>query len=404
MHLFHDIPQWLHYHEFTYALVVTAALIVLAAITYWVACICLRTSVRRFILRDPVIHRKDILVTRRIALVISAIVFALGLKAVHGLPEWLANALGLVSAIFCTLSVAVLLFELLDTVNAYWIRKSKSDSRSIKGYVQISKIIIAALSGILILAILTGRPPILIISSFGAAAAVLIFVFQHTLVSFVANIQISAARAININDWIQMPGGMVDGEVMDIALHTVRVRNWDNTMARVPMRSFITEPWINWQPVFRGERGRRIKRSFFVDQNSIKFASEDMLMRLRATFKHHENVHTGDEQSPAELFAMTSSQLREEGVTNLGLLRAHILHYLRRHKDIVKDMFIVVRYLEPTAEGVPMEIYCFSRHPNFADYERIQSQITEYIYAVAGDFNITLFQTPSGQDWRESRR
>ncbi|WP_025732457.1 mechanosensitive ion channel family protein [Carnimonas nigrificans] len=398
MHYLHQLGHWLQQQEIVYPVVAVAVLLVIPLLVYWLACIFLRTSVRRFILRHKNVLSKDIMVTRRVALVLAVLAFSSILGVINGLPQSLDKALTIISSILWIVSVALLLMEMLDTVNMFWLKKSKATSQSIKGYLQISKLVVSALALILIIASLTGRPPAIIISSFGAAAAVLIFVFQHTLLSFIANIQISAARAINIQDWIKMPGGMVDGEVMDIALHTVRVRNWDNTMARVPIRNFITEPWINWQPVFNDGRGRRIKRSFHIDQNSIEFADEELLAHLRDTFIHYKEIETGDDISPAELFAMNSQQLREAAITNMGLLRAHILHYLRSNQDIHHDMFVVVRYLEPTSEGVPMELYCFSIYPNFADYERVQAKVTEYVYAVASHFRIRIFQTPAGQD------
>lgn len=408
MHIIHSFVQWLWHNELAYTIIAIVGLLLVSTVTYWLSRIFLRTSVKRFILRNHTVHQKDVTVTRRIALLTATLVFAGCLNLLTGLPSFLDNALRLGSTIFCIICVALLVSELLDAINAIWSKKSKVQYRSIKGYVQLSKIILVILTIILILATLTGRPPGIILSGFGAAAAVLMLIFQHTILSFVANIQISSSKAISLGDWVEIPVESINGEVIDIALHTVKIRNWDNTIARVPMRNFITESWINWQPMF-SSGGRRIQRSFFVDQNSIGFATDELLKHLRTTFISDE-VPAGtaaqttpqeeeDALSPARLLSMSAQELINAGITNLGMMRAHILHYLKNRDDIVSDMYIVVRYLAPTSEGMPVEIYCFTSKVFWIDFEEVQAELSEYIYAIFPHFNLKIFQAPTGEDF-----
>ncbi|MGJ8525493.1 hypothetical protein LMG33818_001221 [Halomonadaceae bacterium LMG 33818] len=407
MHIIHSSILWLWHNELAYTIIAIVGLLLISTITYWLSRIFLRTSVKRFILRNHTVHQKDVTVTRRIALLAATLVFAGCLNLLTGLPSFLDNALRLGSTIFCIICVALLLSELLDAINSIWSKKSKVQYRSIKGYVQLSKIILVILTIILVLATLTGRPPGIILSGFGAAAAVLMLIFQHTILSFVANIQISSSKAISLGDWVEIPVENINGEVIDIALHTVKIRNWDNTIARVPMRNFITESWINWQPMF-SSGGRRIKRSFFVDQNSIGFATDELLKHLRATFMSGEMPEKGIDQthvqededalSPTRLLSMSAQELINAGITNLGLMRAHILHYLKNRDDIVSNMYILVRYLAPTSEGLPVEIYCFTSKVFWMDFEEVQAELSEYIYAIFAHFNLKIFQAPTGED------
>ncbi|MTB81505.1 mechanosensitive ion channel [Providencia stuartii] len=274
-------------------------------------------------------------------------------------------------------------------------------NNSIKGYIEIAKIIVWIISFILIIALMTDQSPVIIISSFGAIAAVLMFVFQHTLLSFVANILVSNGKVLKLYDWIELPSSNISGEVIDIALHTITIRNWDNTISRIPTKDFLTEKYTNWQPMF-SSGGRRIKRSFYIDQSSIEFATEALLNELKNTAPLRKNLETMLEEK-GELGNINEWMI-DNGVTNLQLFRKYILNWIKMRGDVRADMYLVIRTMPPTPNGLPVEIYCFTRSTTWVDYEEVQSEIFEYVNASAKYFKLRIYQHPSGSDLAHLKR
>lgn len=274
-------------------------------------------------------------------------------------------------------------------------------NNSIKGYIEIAKIIVWIISFILIIALMTDQSPVIIISSFGAIAAVLMFVFQHTLLSFVANILVSNGKVLKLYDWIELPSSNISGEVIDIALHTITIRNWDNTISRIPTKDFLTEKYTNWQPMF-SSGGRRIKRSFYIDQSSIEFATEALLNELKNTAPLRKSLETMLEEK-GELGNINEWMI-DNGVTNLQLFRKYILNWIKMRGDVRADMYLVIRTMPPTPNGLPVEIYCFTRSTTWVDYEEVQSEIFEYINASAKYFKLRIYQHPSGSDLAHLKR
>lgn len=274
-------------------------------------------------------------------------------------------------------------------------------NNSIKGYIEIAKIIVWIISFILIIALMTNQSPVIIISSFGAIAAVLMFVFQHTLLSFVANILVSNGKVLKLYDWIELPSSNISGEVIDIALHTITIRNWDNTISRIPTKDFLTEKYTNWQPMF-SSGGRRIKRSFYIDQSSIEFATEALLNELKNTAPLRKSLETMLEEK-GELGNINEWMI-DNGVTNLQLFRKYILNWIKMRGDVRADMYLVIRTMPPTPNGLPVEIYCFTRSTTWVDYEEVQSEIFEYVNASAKYFKLRIYQHPSGSDLAHLKR
>ncbi|AXH63741.1 MULTISPECIES: mechanosensitive ion channel family protein [Providencia] len=285
-----------------------------------------------------------------------------------------------------------------DGLDVFIIRQSKKilhRNNSIKGYIEIAKIIVWIISFILIIALMTEQSPIIIISSFGAIAAVLMFVFQHTLLSFVANILVSNGKVLKLYDWIELPSSNISGEVIDIALHTITVRNWDNTISRIPTKDFLTEKYTNWQPMF-SSGGRRIKRSFYIDQSSISFATEDLFNELKNTPPLRQSIESMLE-ARGEIGDVNEWMINN-GVTNLQLFRKYILNWIKLRGDVRTDMYLVIRTMPPTPNGLPVEIYCFTRSTTWVDYEEVQSEIFEYVNASANYFKLRIYQHPAGSD------
>ncbi len=263
------------------------------------------------------------------------------------------------------------------------------------------QIFIHIIAAIMILAVMSNKSPAIIISSLGAVAAVLMLVFQHTLLSLVANIQLSSNDVLQLGDWIEMPDKNLSGEVTDIALHTITIRNWDNTISRIPTKNFLTETYTNWQAMF-SSGARRIMRSTTIDQHSVKFLTQETLapmLALRGTNEPLAKLIDGRDP-----MGVPDSWFMDNGLTNLTLFRHYLMAWLADRPDIIKDMYIVVRTLKPTPSGIPLEIYCFTSSVLWMEYENTQSAIFEYITAVAGQFSLRLYQHPAGHDfWRLSQ-
>lgn len=306
-----------------------------------------------------------------------------------------------VCSVFLIINLASLVNDGLDIFILRHSGRVSSRNSSIKGYIEIAKIGVWVVTFILIIALMTSQSPLIIISGFGAIAAVLMFVFQHTLLSFVANILVSNGKVLKLYDWIELPNSNISGEVIDIALHTITIRNWDNTISRIPTKDFLTEKYTNWQPMF-SSGGRRIKRSFYIDQSSVSFATEGLLAELRDSeplrrpleAMLEESNHSGD----------INEWMVSNGVTNLQLFRKYILNWIKARGDVRADMYLVVRTMPPTPNGLPVEIYCFTRSTTWVDYEETQSQIFEYVNASAKYFKLDIYQHPSGNDLSAIRR
>jgi len=334
---------------------------------------------------------REIRIVKRLSKVAPILVFLTLSKSNLMLGEAVVTAVQTLCGALFVVTMALVVNDLLDAGSEKHLLHKH---RSIKGYVQIAKLVVVGVSVILIIATISNKSPIIILSSLGAVAAVLMLVFQHTLISLVANIQVSSSSVIQIDDWIEIPQLNVSGEVIDIALHTITIRNWDNTVSRVPTKNFITDSYTNWQPMFSCG-GRRIMRSFHVDQSSIKFATRPLLQNIESVIYTKDKLHHDIE---VMLAGNNVKQVIFEGVTNLGLFRRHLVSHLKSRPDINQSMYMVVRQLSPTANGLPIEIYCFTQSTDWVDYEEVQSSIFEYVFAVASYFDLVIFQSPSGRD------
>ena len=379
------------------------AIIVMLAVGFFSAIVCkffLLNIVRRFILHthksDPL--DKDMRVARRLSNIVPIVIIYFMSRIIQGLEPELVDAIHTVCGVLFIVNTTMLINELLDVSNSAYIRKHGIKSHSIKGYIQIAKIIVSSIATIMVIATLSNKSPVIILSSLGAVAAVLMLVFQHTLISLVANVQVSSSGVIQLGDWVEMPQGNISGEVTDIALHTITIQNWDNTVSRVPTKNFITETYTNWQPMF-SSGGRRIKRSLFIDQSTITFASCELVEQLQNDSPLNVSELTAyirEKMGPDT--PLSDEQLCHYSITNLGLFRQHLLAYLRARRDIRNNMYLVVRQLSPTSEGLPIEVYCFTEKVFWAEYEETQSEIFEYMYAAASYFGLEIYQQPSGSD------
>jgi miniconductance mechanosensitive channel len=265
----------------------------------------------------------------------------------------------------------------------------------IKGFIQVFKIIIYFTAAIFIISILLNKTPIYLFSGLSALTAVLMFIFKDAILGFVAGIQLSANRMVATGDWISMPKYGADGDIVEIALTTVKVQNWDKTITTIPTYALITESFKNWRGMSESG-GRRIKRAISIDMNTIGFCTEDMLRR----FGKIQYISDYIEKKKIELQEInkieqvdTSSLVNGRRMTNIGTFRAYVEAYLN------KEMTFLVRQLAPTEHGLPIEIYVFSKDQEWANYEAIQANIFDHILAVVPEFDLRVFQDPSGSDF-----
>ena len=290
---------------------------------------------------------------------------------------------------------------LLDALNdIYSTTYKEAQNRPIKGYLQVISLFLYVATGIIVISIVAGRSPVLFLSGLGALTAVLMLVFRDTILSLVASVQIMSNDMIRIGDWIEMPQAHADGDVIDIALHTVKIQNWDKTISAIPTHKFISESFKNWRGMSESG-GRRIKRSIYLDMNSVHFLSEDELARLsRFEFLHE---YLGAKQKDLEI--ANARQMSGKGIkpdsrrlTNVGTFRAYVWHYLRGHPKIHQEMTLLVRQLQPGTQGLPLEIYCFSNDTNWANYEGLTADIFDHLISSLPEFGLDVFQEPAGRD------
>lgn len=350
--------------------------------------------------RDEAISRHN--PVARLANIVPALVFIMGIPFVPDMSESLTQIIQNVAKACIILFTALSLVAALDFANALYNRNAKHISHSIKGYVQIGKIALYCVAAILMISTLMDKSPVILLSGLGAMAAVLMLVFQDTLLSFVASIQISSADMIRVGDWIEMPQLNADGAVIDMALHTVKVQNWDKTITTLPTRRLVTEPFKNWRGMFESG-GRRIKRALYIDQASIHFltdAEKAHLKKIRIIRDYLDGKEQEIGEWNAGLGDDANASVNTRRITNIGTFRAYIAHYLRTLPGIHQDMTMMVRQLQPTPEGLPLEIYAFSSNTAWVVYEGIQADIFDHLYSIMPEFGLRAFQNPSGHDFQ----
>ena len=296
-----------------------------------------------------------------------------------------------ISSSLLTLFVGLTLLEMLNVLNKVSENIDSLRNKPIKGYVQIVKIALNSFIFIIIFAIITGQPVSYYISGLGALTAVLLLVFQDTILSFIASVQIGQNNIINNGDWIEVPEYGADGDVIDIALHTVKVQNWDKTITTIPTSKIVTTSVKNWRGMSE-YGGRRIKRSVSIDISSVKFMEQkdiDKLMEIPSV-----NKYLSEKIEDIDKFNASIDENKEKRrLTNLGTLRAYLVNYLKNHDGLNTDsMTLLVRQLSPTAVGVPLELYTFTNTTDWVEYEGIQSDIFDHIFAVLPKFGLRAFQ------------
>ncbi|MCD6092136.1 MAG: mechanosensitive ion channel [Bacteroidales bacterium] len=317
--------------------------------------------------------------------------------------EGAKNILLLILSIYKIVIITNIFTAVLDTAVHVYNMQSESKKLPIKGFAQVVKLLFWVIAIILIISSIIDKNPTSILAGLGAVSAVLLLVFKDPILGFVGGIQLAAFDMVKEGDWISMPKYNADGTVIDISISTVKVQNWDNTISTLPTYSLISDSVKNWRGMEESE-GRRIKRSVLLDTHSIKFCTPEMLERFSKfeflddyIFQTEERIQKSNKKIDTEKKLV----LKGRRQTNLGVFRAYLINYLENHPDINTSLTTMVRQLEPTEKGIPMEIYVFSKVKSWVAYESIQSDIFDHILAIIPEFELSVFQEPSGADFRK---
>lgn len=304
--------------------------------------------------------------------------------------------------IYIILLILLVIDSLINALHGIYQTLEVSKNRSIKGYIQVAKILVYFIAALLVISILFNREVTRLLTGLGAVAAVLLLVFKDTILGFVASIQLSANNMLKIGDWITMPRYSADGTVMEITLNTVKVQNWDKTISTIPTYALVSDSFSNWRGM-EESGGRRIKRSINIDMKSVKFCTKEMLDR----FNKIQYLREYTEKRKLEIEAYNKENNIDKSIvvngrnmTNIGTFRKYLEKYLYHHPKIHNDMTFLIRQLQPTDKGIPIEIYVFSNDQRWANYESIQADIFDHILAVIPEFDLRVFQSPSGDDFQ----
>ncbi|OUT99776.1 MAG: mechanosensitive ion channel protein MscS [Betaproteobacteria bacterium TMED41] len=402
---FDDFPNWL---EASLSLSILLILAFLSQpILLWVITksfnrwrLLIKTNVVQILLNPEV--------GKRVSQMSPSILVQITISLIPHLNTSVATVIKNVAVAVTILHTIRIITAILDAVQIYYsnsVLNSTESTRPIKSYLQLGKILIIGLGSIIIIAALIDRSPAILLSGLGAMSAVLLIVFKDTLVSFTAGIQLTTNDMLRVGDWIEMPELGADGDVVDIALHTVKVQNFDKTITSIPTWRLMSYSFKNWRGMSESG-GRRIKRTILIDATSVKFIEKhdvDDLKNISLINSYLNEKSTMIEDSNKQLAEKSqdffSKPVNHRRLTNLGTFRAYVNFYLLNHKKIHTDMTRLVRMLKPDSEGIPLEIYCFTSTTDWIEYENIQSDVFEHLLAILPEFGLRTFQKPSGHDF-----
>ncbi|UCH66705.1 MAG: mechanosensitive ion channel [Ignavibacterium sp.] len=397
-----DIENWLQQYPFIYDNLKFVGVLLLAYAGYFITKKVFLVVIRRIVKKtktefdDLLLNEKFL---RRLADIAPAIIiheFAYLIPSLQSLIETVTEVL-IIILILLAISRA------FATFNEIYERSSKYSDKPIKGYLQVLMIILAIIGIVISLGILTGQNPWGILTGVGAMTAIIILIFQDTILAFVASIQISIYDLVRKGDWIEVPRYGADGDVVDVSLNVIKVQNWDKTISVIPTHKLIDGSFKNWRGMQQAG-GRRIKRAIHIDISSVKFCTEEMLKRYQRfqlitdyIESKKEEVQKYNEDQEVDLEELVNGRR----LTNLGTFRAYLKAYLRQRSDVHQGLTFLVRHLEPGSNGLPIEVYVFAKTIEWGKYEDIQADIFDHIFAVLEHFDLRIFQFPTGGDFKE---
>ena len=383
-------------------------LVVILAIAFLGDAICrhiILTAVARLVKKTKATW-DDIVFDRKVLTHVSHLVAPILLYIL--LPLAISN-LGLLSFIqrICMIYIIAVFLKfissLLTALFHVYSEKEQFRDRPLKGLLQTVQVILFFIGGIIIVSILIDKSPMVLLTGLGASAAVLMLVFKDSIMGFVYGIQLSANNMLRVGDWMQMPKYGADGTVIEVTLNTVKVRNWDNTITTIPPYALVSDSFQNWRGM-QESGGRRIKRSIRIDMNSVKFCTPEMLAKykkIQLLKDYIEETEKVIEDYNKEHGIDNSILVNGRRQTNLGVFRAYLTNYLKSLPTVNQDLTCMVRQLQPTEQGIPLELYFFSAIKAWVPYEGVQADVFDHVLAIIPEFDLHVFQNPTGEDFRE---
>ncbi|MFO7867711.1 MAG: mechanosensitive ion channel [Bacteroidales bacterium] len=305
-----------------------------------------------------------------------------------------------ITDIYLIIVSLTIVMAFLRVVELWISTRPNLKDKPLNSYFQLVKIILYIITGIYIFSILLGKSPVYFLSAFGAMTAIILLVFKDTILGLVASVQIAANDMVKVGDWVEMPKFNANGDVIAINLNTVKVQNWDKTITTIPTYFFITDSFKNWRGMVQSG-GRRIMRALFINAHSIEFINPENREKYKkytliSDYIDHRQQEIDDFNSKNNID--TSILINGRRMTNVGLFRKYIESYLLQHPGVKNNMLIMIRQLETEDSGIPIQVYCFTNTTVWAEYEVIQADIFDHLFAAAGYFNLEIFQKPSGKD------
>jgi len=349
----------------------------------------------------------DILLSRRVFNRLShlspAAIVYFTLPLILNEDTFFFTLISITTKVYSLFIVVLTLDSLLSAINDIYERFPNAKDKPIKSYLQVLKILSYFITGIIILAIVFDKSLIYFFSGLGALAAVLMLIFKDSILGLVAGVQLTSNNMVKIGDWISMPKHNADGSVIEVTLNTVKVQNWDKTISTIPTYALISDSFVNWRGM-EESGGRRIKRSINIDLQSIKFCNNDLLEKLKKIHllkDYIEQKETEISEFNTENKVDKSIRVNGRSQTNIGIFRKYIELYLRSNPKVNQELTFLIRQLQPTEKGLPLEIYVFSAEQAWVIYEGVQADIFDHLFAVIPEFDLEIFQQPSGKDFRD---
>lgn len=388
------IPDFLYY-----TLIVLAAAVICLLLGFVISKLILGLLTK--IVKNSPLKWVDHLLRRKVINRFSYLVYPVVISMFIGLfpltaQAWIYKINEIIIIAIVTFSVS----SLLDAVNDIYCDYKVSKLRPIKGFLQALKIVLFIVSGIVMISSVMNKTPLYILGGLGALTAVIILVFQNSILGFVAGIQLTTNDMVRIGDWIEMPKYSADGTVKEMSLHTVKVENFDRTITTIPTSALVTDSFKNWRGM-QDSGGRRIMRSIIIDMESIAFCTREQLesfMNISLLSDYIRERNTEIDEYNRKRGVGEDSLINGRHMTNIGVFRRYIYNYLKSHPKIRQDMIVMVRQLPAQSQGLALELYTFTATTEWSEFENIQSDIFDHLFAVAPMFGLRVFQSPTGYD------
>lgn len=397
-----DIQNYLNVPSVGAYIILVAAGILLCAVVILVANKIVLPLLARFLSRfrwAAIMFKRRVF--HRIAYAFpSAVIYALAGQ----FPQY-EKVLQKAAGVYLIVAFLFVLDALLNSIQDFYGSFDIHKAKPIKGFIQLLKIVVILLGAVAIIAAITEQDVAILLTGIGAFSAVLILVFQDSIRGLVAGIQLSADDMVRIGDWITMDKYNADGDVIDITLNTVKVENFDHTITTIPAYALISDSFINWRNI-QNIKARRIKRSINIDMGSVAFCSEEMLAGMRniGLLADELNAKMQEVEEHNKSLKMDLGEAANgRRLTNLGLFRIFLMNYIKNNSKIRQDMSWIVRQLEPTETGIPLEIYAFTDETDWGAYEGLQADLFDYIISIAPRFGLRIFQSPAGSDFKREK-